>query len=575
MKIYIKGFKSISDGQYAALGKKLTFLVGPNSAGKSVVMHALEKLKGGDPQFDPEDQSLHYSPFGDRVTAVQALGFEWQDGDDLIEYRATVFDGEYFRENPDRSIEVYGDQLVYKTHENELPRLVQPKKMMERIIAHARVSESVFYDQNTGIARPKKTGDADSRKTQSSYGRWNVEGINFSSSHINKAKMEATYEWLIELWSAAASSEDWAEDIAAFKAQWHADCFLWERDLILQVIRSKFSGLERQNRLNQFGHHDAIIKKVLEKIDGRFRAGYPGRRLEVSLVSADRVLPTEEDVNACLSNLIVPLVSYHDLIRSFLAAEWDLDWFDGHIDNTEQTPGKRTVAFLPTGQIAVIVSASDAAVLAESVNKALAENLFIDNGYQIGVSSTLRIRRIDLVRGTHVEKYRDENKKWLPQDELLFDAHMHLMDAHGRRLQFSDVGSGIGYVLPVLIECFRRKNAGKVVFIQQPELHLHPALQAALCDVLIDAAKDRMIISETHSEHLILRALKRIRQTFNQTLVDEELRLYPEDVAVNYFEPQPDGSTRVHILRIAPDGEFIDRWPNGFFPERDQELFDE
>jgi len=149
------------------------------------------------------------------------------------------------------------------------------------------------------------------------------------------------------------------------------------------------------------------------------------------------------------------------------------------------------------------------------------------------------------------------------------------MDNHGRNLKFDEVGSGIGYVLPILIEAFNPKNHGGMVFLQQPELHLHPAMQASLADVLIQAAADRRIVAETHSEHMILRALKRIRQTYNENLLDKELQLTHEDVAVNYFEPQPDGSTKIHIIRIAPDGEFIDRWPRGFFAERDQELFDE
>ena len=46
-------------------------------------------------------------------------------------------------------------------------------------------------------------------------------------------------------------------------------------------------------------------------------------------------------------------------------------------------------------------------------------------------------------------------------------------------------------------------------------------------------------------------------------------------VAVMYFEPDALGKTKVKRIRIAPDGEFLDRWPKGFFAERDQELFDE
>ena len=156
-----------------------------------------------------------------------------------------------------------------------------------------------------------------------------------------------------------------------------------------------------------------------------------------------------------------------------------------------------------------------------------------------------------------------------------FVGKLFLLDAHGRKLSFKEVGSGIGYVLPVLIESFKSAKDESIVFLQQPELHLHPALQASLTDVLIEASATKRIVAETHSEHMILRALKRVRQTANGSLKDPELKLYADDVAVNYFEPLPDGSTRVHILRVSEDGDFLDRWPNGFFAERDRELFDE
>ena len=167
------------------------------------------------------------------------------------------------------------------------------------------------------------------------------------------------------------------------------------------------------------------------------------------------------------------------------------------------------------------------------------------------------------------------NEHDMSSNSPTFTCKMYLVDSHGRELTFEDVGSGIGYVLPVLIESLKNTNRKKVVFLQQPELHLHPALQASLTDVLIEASSNKRIIAETHSEHMILRALKRVRQTTNGSLKDPELKLKPDDIAVNYFEPLPDGSTRVHILRVSGDGDFLDRWPSGFFSDRDKELFDE
>jgi predicted ATPase len=83
-------------------------------------------------------------------------------------------------------------------------------------------------------------------------------------------------------------------------------------------------------------------------------------------------------------------------------------------------------------------------------------------------------------------------------------------------------------------------------------------------------------ILETHSEYLLLRCLKRLRQTA-QGLHPENSpqRLTPEQLSVLYFDPRPDGTTHVRRIRVTEDGEFIDRWPRGFFEERGQELFDD
>ena len=72
-----------------------------------------------------------------------------------------------------------------------------------------------------------------------------------------------------------------------------------------------------------------------------------------------------------------------------------------------------------------------------------------------------------------------------------------------------------------------------------------------------------------------MQALRRIRQGSQGKLLNDELRISADSVAVYYFNPTPDGTTAVTTLRVSPDGDFLDRWPRGFFAERDAELFDE
>jgi len=136
-----------------------------------------------------------------------------------------------------------------------------------------------------------------------------------------------------------------------------------------------------------------------------------------------------------------------------------------------------------------------------------------------------------------------------------------------------DVGIGVSQVLPVLVAAYASHNS--IVAMEQPEIHLHPALQAELGDVFIASAlgeQKNTFILETHSEHLILRILRRIRETSEGKLPPGLLPLRPEDVAVLYVSPTRNGSIVTEIPATV-EGDFATRWPEGFFPERAKELF--
>ncbi len=108
--------------------------------------------------------------------------------------------------------------------------------------------------------------------------------------------------------------------------------------------------------------------------------------------------------------------------------------------------------------------------------------------------------------------------------------------------------------------------------VEQPELHIHPALQVKLADLFIAQSASRQLIVETHSEHIILRMLRRIRETTASTLSEGAPRFDPSRLSVLYVEPSATG-TKVQRLNVDYSGEFVDRWPKGFFEERGEELF--
>lgn len=201
------------------------------------------------------------------------------------------------------------------------------------------------------------------------------------------------------------------------------------------------------------------------------------------------------------------------------------------------------------------------------INEALRDFLFIDKSYQL-TSDVTFLQDID--------QYYDEksNDGFYGLGRLL--VRMRLIDSTGNILRVDEVGSGIGYVLPILMGLYSSLYSSRFAVLEQPELHLHPALQSSLCDVFIDACnKGTRLVIESHSEHILLRALRRVRETSSGKLVTPSLALNADDVVVLYFDPNLNGETKVKRLRVADDGDFLDRWPNGFFCERDQDLFDE
>ncbi len=111
-----------------------------------------------------------------------------------------------------------------------------------------------------------------------------------------------------------------------------------------------------------------------------------------------------------------------------------------------------------------------------------------------------------------------------------------------------DVGYGVSQVLPVITELLR-PDAAPLFLLQQPELHLHPSAQAALGSLFCQiAGKERQIIVETHSDHLLDRVRMEVR--------DGVGTLNPEDVSILFFE-RDELDVQIHSLGIDREGNVL------------------
>lgn len=138
-----------------------------------------------------------------------------------------------------------------------------------------------------------------------------------------------------------------------------------------------------------------------------------------------------------------------------------------------------------------------------------------------------------------------------------------------------DIGVGVSQTLPVVVGAVEPNCT--IFAVEQPELHIHPAVQVGLGDlflreVLSEGSRSRKFLVETHSEHLVLRMMKRMRETCEGTLEGDFPEVTPEDVAILYVETV-DGKTYVREMPLNERGELVKAWPGGFFEEALRETF--
>ena len=132
----------------------------------------------------------------------------------------------------------------------------------------------------------------------------------------------------------------------------------------------------------------------------------------------------------------------------------------------------------------------------------------------------------------------------------------------------ADVGFGVSQILPVITLCYYAPE-GSTILIEQPEIHLHPKVQAGLADVFIHATKTRniQIILESHSEHL-LRRLQRRTAEFglngnNDSISNENINLY--------FCETIKGASTIKALQLDTFGN-IQNYPDNFFGDEFGEI---
>jgi predicted ATPase len=138
---------------------------------------------------------------------------------------------------------------------------------------------------------------------------------------------------------------------------------------------------------------------------------------------------------------------------------------------------------------------------------------------------------------------------------LINDAQLELKVSRTRNsddmVNIVDVGSGVSQILPTIVALIAAEP-DQLVYLEEPEIHLHPRAQANLGDIIVDAANRGVrVVLETHSDLL----LRRI-----QSLVAED-KISPDKAILHWFSRDQNGFTQIATAEMDSTGAF------GDFPE--------
>lgn len=126
-----------------------------------------------------------------------------------------------------------------------------------------------------------------------------------------------------------------------------------------------------------------------------------------------------------------------------------------------------------------------------------------------------------------------------------------------KALPLTAVGVGVSQILPILVMGLLAPS-NTLLLVEQPELHLHPSVQARLGDFFIGLAKcGKQCLIETHSENLVSQLRYHIVQAGG---------LEDSDCLIYFVDQDRQGAARFNPIEVSPQGHILN-WPDGFFDE--------
>ena len=568
-RIEITNFKGISDRQVIEL-RPITLLFGPNSAGKSTILQALHYLReilergntnpdtlaGGSMDLGGFETLVHNHELERTITLKVVMDISVDQGYEnlLLNYGVSIYNPE-FAELPVRYL--IGDNCDEFQDQAYVRKLAFAIDIQWSALKQASyVSRMTVELNDEAVASIVSTPDK---------GRAQLTDFNFSHPLLRRAV--SLDDEPAEDMEQSPDSSPLEDEIQSLSPQAAAD------RTAPDVTRAPLCiGVE--TIIGALPALDNELDLVIRDPDANDETGpgpytYTPRTIGLRRLLSEMILGPARIIRDYLAQMI-----YIGPLREVPARNYRPQF---SADNTRWANGLAAWDLLYRDQ------GDDHFNLMKEVNQWLCGENSLQTGY--------RLERVEFKEAPVSSRFHQMLERGLDEDDLgklqeIYQSlttrtEVVLRDSGNSMLAPCDVGIGISQMIPVIVGALHGNREGTLLAVEQPELHVHPAIQVGMGDLFIRAVQSNLyglswggksLLIETHSEHIILRLLRRIRETTDNELPPGVSALHPDDLAVVYVEGG-DSGVRFRALGVDDEGEFRDRWPHGFFEERAEELF--
>ena len=553
--LYIANYQSIHDLHIIELNK-LTMLFGPNSAGKSAIADALEDLSNALIGKPVSSKRFHWSANKDKEVMVLGIG--------------GIFMHQLYSEGLS---DVKSDNQKFFKQINESyggGGYVDILLCLNNATHEGRVC---FWKDQYRMARFNFFSDYAEADPPIIYAKDELKKI-LDNDDYSEDYTELSDDNISSLWE-----EEYYKNVYGWFDKYDQENDDWdERDQeLFEKGFSLYRGIDNKNiswgELT-LGHHLFLIPRY---------ATFSGQTIDFFMLSLTHQISTHAGRSSRLGPLRV-IPTYDDLkFLNIASIEGDPENFTRkaqfniiaeYFDATKRRDISNSSGIEYWKKLAESISqnislySGNNTELLDEVNKWLVDKF--KTGIMIFADTTALQTEQSLPLGQE-KPYKTGDHDYSVNVQIGFRSSISK-----EKISPIDVGVGMSQLVPVIVSSLEENQ----LFIEQPELHLHPAMQLVVADLIISRlnrmretkTSNNWLITETHSEHIMLRLLRRIGESSSSDIYHQHYSLKPSEISVYFITPTNQGSVFKKI-RIDEDGDFVDNWPAGFFDERASELF--